>query len=52
MEQEMDFIMSRENTKERFVNAWRNFVPAIVSYGRKATKKSVVRYLFSFDQPG
>ena len=48
----MDFILSRENTKERFVNAWKKFVPAIISYGRKAMKKSVVRYVFSFDNSG
>ena len=45
----MDLILNTGNTKERFVNTWKKFIPAIISYGRKATKKSVVRYLFSFD---
>ena len=38
MEQEMNLIFSTENTKDRFVNAWRKYVPTIISYARKAIK--------------
>ena len=48
----MDLILNRENIKEDFVNAWMKFVPAIMSYGHKVTKKTVVRYLYFFDHSG
>ena len=45
----MSLIVDRKDVKTSFINEWSKFVPAIIAYGQKSTKKSIITILSSLD---
>ena len=37
----MDMIIGQSNVKETFIHEWTRYVPAIILYGQKSSRKSI-----------
>ena len=48
----MCLIVDRKDVKTSFIREWEKFIPAIISYGQRSTKKSIVDILSSLDTMG
>ena len=48
----MSLIVERPDVKAAFTREWAKFVPAIISYGEKSTKKSIQELLISLKDKG
>lgn len=53
IEQEMRLIFSQSDVKSLFLTQWlAKYVPAIIAYGKKSSKKKVTSHLSSLDELG
>ena len=48
----MSLIVERPDVTASFMKEWTKFVPAIISYGEKSTKKSIEDLLVSLKDKG
>lgn len=52
MEQEMAMISEKPNVKGLFVQQWTKFIPAIIEYGEKSSRKNIHLILADLDDTG
>ena len=52
MEQEMAMISEKPNVKGFFVRQWTKFIPAIIEYGEKSSRKNIQVILADLDDTG
>ena len=53
IEQELGLIFGKSDIKSQFVTRWSmEYVPAIITYGQKSTKKSISSQMEELDDTG
>ena len=53
IEQELGMIFGKSDIKSQFLTRWgMEYVPAIITYGQKSTKKSISSHMEDLDDTG
>ena len=53
MEQELGLIFGKSDIKSQFLTRWSmEYVPAVIAYGQKSTKRSISSQIENLDETG